>query len=106
MSKVSLKYACLSTKFVNYYWIFIFHFVRSILFQFNVGTKDGALEILGDFMNCWDMGWAVRNLDCNPVLPVVFIGGKYVDASKYIIFYHLDGSLKQMLNMHKPSNSS
>ncbi|KAM7276124.1 hypothetical protein ACFE04_017990 [Oxalis oulophora] len=38
----------------------------------------------------WAMG-------CNPTLPAVFIGGRYIGSAKDVISLHVDGSLKQML---------
>ncbi|KAL1331615.1 glutaredoxin-C11 [Arachis hypogaea] len=43
------------------------------------------------------MEWALRSLGCNPSVPAVFIGGKFVGSSKDVISLHVDGSLKQLL---------
>ncbi|KAG2402888.1 Glutaredoxin-C11 protein [Vigna angularis] len=44
-----------------------------------------------------EMEWALRSMGCNPSVPAVFIGGKFVGSSKDVISLHVDGSLKQML---------
>ncbi|CAM8971291.1 hypothetical protein QQ045_030638 [Rhodiola kirilowii] len=44
-----------------------------------------------------EMEWALRGIGCNPVVPAVFIGGRYVGSAKDVLTLHLDGSLKQML---------
>ncbi|WJX85037.1 Glutaredoxin-C11 [Trifolium repens] len=45
-----------------------------------------------------EMEWALRStFGCNPSVPAVFIGGKFVGSSKDIISLHVDGSLKQLL---------
>ncbi|CAI8583430.1 unnamed protein product [Vicia faba] len=44
-----------------------------------------------------EMERALRSLGCNPSVPAVFIGGKFVGSSKDVISLHVDGSLKQML---------
>ncbi|XVF72549.1 hypothetical protein PTKIN_Ptkin12aG0130000 [Pterospermum kingtungense] len=44
-----------------------------------------------------DMEWALRGLGCDPSVPAVFIGGRFVGSAKDVISFHVDGSLKQML---------
>ncbi|KAB2017213.1 hypothetical protein CXB51_019534 [Gossypium anomalum] len=44
-----------------------------------------------------DMERALRALGCDPSVPAVFIGGRFVGSSKDVISLHVDGSLKQML---------
>ncbi|KAK8639560.1 hypothetical protein V6N13_137935 [Hibiscus sabdariffa] len=44
-----------------------------------------------------EMERALRGLGCDPSVPAVFIGGRFVGSSKDIISLHVDGSLKQML---------
>ena len=43
------------------------------------------------------MEWALRRIGCNPSVPAVFVGGKFVGSAKDVITSHVDGSLKQML---------
>ncbi|XP_052184482.1 glutaredoxin-C11-like [Diospyros lotus] len=44
-----------------------------------------------------EMERALKKLNCNPAVPAVFIGGKFVGSSKDVISFHVDGSLRQML---------
>ncbi|KAI9119237.1 hypothetical protein QN277_012615 [Acacia crassicarpa] len=44
-----------------------------------------------------EMELALRALGCNPAVPAVFIGGKFVGSARDIISLHVDGTLKQML---------
>ncbi|KAL4572098.1 hypothetical protein LXL04_018867 [Taraxacum kok-saghyz] len=44
-----------------------------------------------------DMERALRRLGCNPAVPAVFVGGKYIGSARDIISLHVDGSLKQKL---------
>ncbi|CAL0320596.1 unnamed protein product [Lupinus luteus] len=44
-----------------------------------------------------EMEWALRSLGCNPSVPAVFIGAKFVGSAKDVISLHVDGSLKQKL---------
>ncbi|XP_009378907.2 glutaredoxin-C11-like [Pyrus x bretschneideri] len=72
----------------------ICHSVKTLFYELGASP---AIHELDQYANGRDMEWALRNLGCNPALPAVFIGGKYVGSSKDIISYHVDGSLKQML---------
>lgn len=44
-----------------------------------------------------EMETALRALGCNPTVPAVFIGGKFVGSARDIVSLHVDGTLKQML---------
>ncbi|GFY98741.1 Glutaredoxin-C11 like [Actinidia chinensis var. chinensis] len=44
-----------------------------------------------------EMEKALQKLGCNPSVPAVFVGGRFVGSSKDVLSLHLDGSLKQML---------
>jgi len=44
-----------------------------------------------------EMEWALQRLGCNPTVPAVFIGGKYVGSARDVLGAHLNGSLKDML---------
>lgn len=39
----------------------------------------------------------VMRLGCNPSVPAVFIGGKFVGSATTVMTLHLNGSLKKML---------
>ncbi|KAF5731479.1 glutaredoxin-C11 [Tripterygium wilfordii] len=44
-----------------------------------------------------EMERALQSLGCNPTVPAVFIGGRFVGSARDVISLHLDGSLKQKL---------
>ncbi|RXI02644.1 hypothetical protein DVH24_002722 [Malus domestica] len=63
----------------------ICHSVKTLFYELGASP---AIHELDRYANGRDMEWALRNLGCNPALPAVFIGGKYVGSSKDIISYH------------------
>ncbi|XVE54635.1 hypothetical protein DITRI_Ditri03aG0097900 [Diplodiscus trichospermus] len=44
-----------------------------------------------------EMEQALTKLGCNPPVPTVFIGGKFVGPANKILALHVDGSLKNLL---------
>ncbi|GMJ09167.1 hypothetical protein HRI_004585900 [Hibiscus trionum] len=56
-----------------------------------------AIHELDHDPNGRDMERALRGLGCDPSVPAVFIGGRFVGSAKDVISLHVDGSLKQML---------
>lgn len=44
-----------------------------------------------------EMEWSLMRLGCNPSVPAVFIGGKFVGSANTVMTLHLNGSLKKML---------
>ncbi|KAF5744161.1 glutaredoxin-C11 [Tripterygium wilfordii] len=44
-----------------------------------------------------EMERALQTLGCNPTVPAVFIGGRFVGSARDVLSLHLDGSLKQKL---------
>lgn len=44
-----------------------------------------------------EMEWALMRLGCNPSVPAVFIGGKFVGSASDVMTLHINGSLKKML---------
>ncbi|CDO98900.1 unnamed protein product [Coffea canephora] len=44
-----------------------------------------------------EMEWALMRLGCNPSVPAVFIGGKFVGSANTVMTLHVNGSLKKML---------
>ncbi|KAF5732694.1 glutaredoxin-C11 [Tripterygium wilfordii] len=44
-----------------------------------------------------EMERALQSLGCNPTVPAVFIGGRFVGSARDVLSLHLDGSLKQKL---------
>lgn len=70
------------------------HSVKTLFYE--LGASPEIHELDHD-ANGREIEWALRNIGCNPAVPAVFIGGKYVGSAKDIISLHVDGSLKQML---------
>ncbi|KAK4774630.1 hypothetical protein SAY86_009565 [Trapa natans] len=56
-----------------------------------------AIHELDHELSGREMESALRGLGCNPSIPAIFIGGRYVGTAKDVISLHVDGSLKQML---------
>ncbi|KAH6776979.1 Glutaredoxin family protein [Perilla frutescens var. frutescens] len=44
-----------------------------------------------------EMELALKRLGCNPSVPAVFVGGKFIGSAHDVLTLHLDGSLKKML---------
>ncbi|XP_057475381.1 monothiol glutaredoxin-S10-like [Actinidia eriantha] len=44
-----------------------------------------------------EIEWALMRLGCNPVVPAVFIGGKFVGSANGVMTLQLNGLLKKML---------
>ncbi|KAE9455258.1 hypothetical protein C3L33_12850, partial [Rhododendron williamsianum] len=44
-----------------------------------------------------EMEWALMRLGCNPAVPAVFIGGRFVGSANNVMTLQLNGSLKKML---------
>ncbi|TYJ20385.1 hypothetical protein E1A91_A09G260900v1 [Gossypium mustelinum] len=44
-----------------------------------------------------EMEWALMRLGCNPSVPAVFIGGRFIGSANTIMTLHLNGSLKNLL---------
>lgn len=44
-----------------------------------------------------EMERALMRLGCNPSVPAVFIGGKFIGSADTVMGLHLTGSLKNML---------
>ncbi|GFZ14035.1 glutaredoxin family protein [Actinidia rufa] len=44
-----------------------------------------------------EIEWALVRLGCNPAVPAVFIGGKFVGSANTVMTLQLNGSLKKML---------
>ncbi|XP_075477217.1 monothiol glutaredoxin-S5-like [Primulina tabacum] len=45
----------------------------------------------------WEIEQALSNIGCNPTVPAVFIGGKFVGGANEVMSLHLKSSLKPML---------
>ncbi|OIV95397.1 hypothetical protein TanjilG_06266 [Lupinus angustifolius] len=70
------------------------HSIKQLFYE--LGASPEVHELDNDSYGK-EMEWAIRSLGCNPSVPAVFIGGRFVGSSKDVISLHVDGSLKQML---------
>ncbi|KAB5527469.1 hypothetical protein DKX38_021316 [Salix brachista] len=70
------------------------HSIKTLFYE--LGASPAIHELDRD-VNGKEMERALRGLGCNPTVPAVFIGGKWVGSAKDVLSLHLDGSLKQML---------
>ncbi|KAH8489231.1 hypothetical protein POPTR_014G134200v4 [Populus trichocarpa] len=70
------------------------HSIKTLFYELGASP---AIHELDREANGKEMEWALRGLGCNPTVPAVFIGGKWVGSAKDVLSLHLDGSLKQML---------
>ncbi|KAF3680389.1 Glutaredoxin-C11 [Capsicum annuum] len=73
---------------------FMCHSIKALFYD--IGASPAIHELDQDPKGK-EMEKALRSLGCNPSVPAVFIGGKFVGSSKDIISLQVDGSLKQML---------
>ncbi|XP_004494334.1 glutaredoxin-C11 [Cicer arietinum] len=71
------------------------HSIKQLFYE--LGASPAVYELDNDSSYGREMEWALKGLGCNPSVPAVFIGGKFVGSSKDVISLHVDGSLKQML---------
>lgn len=70
------------------------HSIKTLFYD--LGASPAIYE-LDKEPNGREMEWALKGLGCNPSVPAVFVGGRFVGSSKDVISLHVDGSLKQML---------
>ncbi|XP_028804128.1 glutaredoxin-C11-like [Neltuma alba] len=70
------------------------HSIKQLFYE--LGASPAVHELDTDAYGR-EMERALRGMGCNPSVPAVFIGGKFVGSAKDIISLHVDGSLKQML---------
>ena len=70
------------------------HSIKTLFYELGASP---AIHELDREVSGKEMEWALRGLGCNPTVPAVFIGGKWVGSAKDVLSLHLDGSLKQML---------
>lgn len=68
--------------------------IKTLFYQLGANPE---IHELDKIHNGREMERALRGIGCNPVVPAVFIGGRYVGSSKDVLTLHLDGSLKQLL---------
>ncbi|GMH02644.1 hypothetical protein Nepgr_004483 [Nepenthes gracilis] len=70
------------------------HSIKTLFYE--MGASPAVHEIDRDARGK-EMEWALQRFGCNPTVPAVFIGGKYVGSARDVLSFHLDGSLKDML---------
>ncbi|OWM74107.1 monothiol glutaredoxin-S10-like [Punica granatum] len=70
------------------------HAVKRLFYELGVGP---AIYELDEDSRGKEMEWALAQLGCNPSVPAVFIGGKFVGSANTVMTHHLNGSLKKML---------
>ena len=70
------------------------HAIKRLLYEQGVSP---AIHELDEDSKGREMEWALMRLGCNPSVPAVFIGGKFVGAANTVMTLHLNGSLKRML---------
>nr|AFK43054.1 unknown [Lotus japonicus] len=70
------------------------HAIKRLFYEQGVGP---AIYELDEELRGKEMEWALMRLGCNPSVPAVFIGGKFVGSANTVITLHLSGSLKRML---------
>ncbi|KAF7816178.1 exocyst complex component EXO70B1-like [Senna tora] len=71
------------------------HSIKQLLYE--LGASLAVHELDRDIAFGREMEWALRAMGCNPAVPAIFIGGKFVGSARDIMSLHLDGTLKQML---------
>ncbi|GJX53256.1 glutaredoxin family protein [Tanacetum coccineum] len=67
------------------------HSIKALFYE--LGASPAIHEVDHDA----EMEWALRRLCCNPAIPAVFVGGKYIGSAKDVISLHVDGTLKDKL---------
>ncbi|KAK7332205.1 hypothetical protein VNO80_28953 [Phaseolus coccineus] len=70
------------------------HAIKRLFYEQGVGP---AIYELDEDTRGKEMEWALMRLGCNPSVPAVFVGGKFVGSANTVMTLHLNGSLKKML---------
>lgn len=70
------------------------HAIKRLFYEQGVSP---AIYELDEDSRGKDMEWALMRLGCNPSVPAVFIGGKFVGSANTVMTLHLNGSLKKLL---------
>lgn len=73
---------------------YICHSIQTLFYELGANP---AIHELDHEANGREIDWALRGLGCNPSVPAVFIGGKFIGSAKDVISLHVNGDLKQML---------
>ncbi|XP_073026317.1 monothiol glutaredoxin-S5-like [Primulina eburnea] len=72
----------------------ISHSVRALLHDFGVNPTVHELDKIPVGR---EIEQALSNIGCNPTVPAVFIGGKFVGGANEVMSLHLKRSLRPML---------
>ncbi|KAF5736953.1 monothiol glutaredoxin-S10 [Tripterygium wilfordii] len=70
------------------------HSIKRLFYEQGVSP---AIYELDEESRGKEMEWALMRLGCNPPVPAVFIGGKFVGSANTIMTLQLNGSLKKLL---------
>ncbi|XAR55953.1 Thioredoxin-disulfide reductase [Bertholletia excelsa] len=70
------------------------HSIKALFYELGASP---AIHELDKEAGGRDMEIALQRLGCNPTVPAVFVGGKFVGTARDVISLHIDGDLKQML---------
>ena len=75
-------------------WCGMCHAIKRLFYE--QGVSPAIYELDLDSRGI-DIERALLRLGCNPAVPAVFIGGKFVGSANTVMTLHLNGSLKRML---------
>ena len=70
------------------------HAIKRLFYEQGVSP---AVHELDEDPRGKEMEWALVRLGCNPSVPAVFIGGKFVGSANSVMTLQLNGSLKKLL---------
>ncbi|XP_019180337.1 PREDICTED: monothiol glutaredoxin-S10-like [Ipomoea nil] len=72
------------------------HAIKRLFYEQGVSPMIYELDEM-DSYNGREMERALLRLGCNPAVPAVFIGGRFVGSANTVMTLHINGSLKKML---------
>ncbi|GMJ14064.1 hypothetical protein like AT3G21460 [Hibiscus trionum] len=70
------------------------HAIKRLFYEQGVSP---AIYELDEDIRGKEMERALMRLGCNPTVPAVFIGGRFVGSANSVMTLHLNGSLKNLL---------
>ncbi|KAA8543148.1 hypothetical protein F0562_021357 [Nyssa sinensis] len=73
---------------------FMCHSIKTLFYELGASP---AIHELDQDTRGKEMEWALRDLGCNPAVPAVFIGGKFVGSAKDVISLHVDGKFVDLI---------
>ncbi|XP_031094551.1 monothiol glutaredoxin-S10-like [Ipomoea triloba] len=71
------------------------HAIKRLFYE--QGVSPLIYELDQDFCNGREMERALLRLGCNPAVPAVFVGGRFVGSANTVMTLHITGALKKML---------